>query len=361
MRSNKTTIILFLSAVFLLTSACFSIAAEVGTFYFPGWNSATTYWNDIKGLPGSRSPGKSWPDREPLLGFYPEEQQWVTEKHIDWASSYGIDFFVYDWYWNGSSTYLDHAIKGHINSKNKQKMKLALLWANHSANPTSVADFTAMVEYWIQSYFKDPQYYRIDNKPVVFVFSPQQLRDSAANFGKSSLDLLTLARNIAKTKGLPGIYFVGSSAASSAWINDYLPNNGYDAISAYNYHNKAFTGQYTGKEPLATDYSQLTDGYKSQWQWILQNSTLPYFVPISAGWDKRPWGSNTTHDSCNSTPVSFKAMLTEAKKALDAYPEKSKGICLIYSWNEFGEGGYIEPTKKWKFQYLQAIKDVFRK
>jgi len=51
--------------------------------------------------------------------------------------------------------------------------------------------------------------------------------------------------------------------------------------------------------------------------------------------------------------------INEAKKVIDANPEQTMRMGIINSWNEFGEGGYIEPTKKWRFQYLQAIKDVF--
>lgn len=338
-------------------------SADIGAYYFPGWHSTSSYWNDLKGLPGSRSPGRSWPEIEPLLGFYSEEQQWVTEKHIDMAASYGIGFFAYDWYWNGKSTYLNHAIDGYLQARNKKRLKFALLWANHSATPATLQEYSAMVDFWLKNYFHDKQYLKIDNKPVVIIFSPKQLRDNAEKFGKTTKELLTLARDKARLKGLAGIYFIGASTASSYWVRDYLPSSGYDAITAYNYHSRGFTGEFTGNEdiPYANDYSELLAGYKSHWEWILANSTLPYMVPISAGWDKRPWGSNTPHDHCDSTPASFRQMLTEAKKVMSRHADKTNGLGIVYAWNEFGEGGYIEPTKKWKYQYLEAIKDVFGK
>ena len=132
---------------------------KIGVYYFPGWESRSDYWNDLKGLPGSRSPGKSWQDREPLLGFgYAEESQAIAELQIDRAAAYGVDFFAYDWYWNGTSTYLNHAINNHTHAKNKSKLKFCLLWANHSSVPVSKDQFLHMVDYWIDSYFKDPQY-----------------------------------------------------------------------------------------------------------------------------------------------------------------------------------------------------------
>ena len=33
---------------------------------------------------------------------------------------------------------------------------------------------------------------------------------------------------------------------------------------------------------------------------------------------------------------------------------------MIEARNEFGEGAYIEPTKKWGMRYLETIKKVFK-
>lgn len=363
--SLKRQVRVALFVVFLLQVAAPAWAGnyQIGVYYFPGWHSTSDYWKDLKGAAGSRSPGKPWPDREPLLGYYPEEQTWVAEKHIDMAASHGISFFAYDWYWDGKAPYLNHAIDGYLQAKNKSKLKFALLWANHYATPASLQDFSEMIDYWLKHYFHDKQYLKIDNKPVVVIFSPQALRDNAAKFGKTTKELLTLARDKARLKGIAGIYFIGASPANSYWVKTYLPASGYDAISAYAYHSRGFAGEFTGYDdmPYAVNYSELIEGYKSHWEWILHNSSLPYMVPMTAGWDKRPWRSNTPHDQCFSTPQSFRQMLVEAKKTIDRYPEKTKGLGIIYAWNEFGEGGYIEPTRKWQFQYLQAVKEVFGK
>jgi hypothetical protein len=51
-------------------------------------------------------------------------------------------------------------------------------------------------------------------------------------------------------------------------------------------------------------------------------------------------------------------MLSGAKQILDTNNLMPK-ILMIEAWNEFGEGSYIEPTKKWGFSYLETIKNVF--
>jgi hypothetical protein len=329
---------------------------QIGVYYFPGWTYSPDQW---KNPPWE--PIKPFPEREPLLGWYQEKDISVAEKHIEWASKYGIDFFAYDWYWDGKKTFLGHAIDNYLKANNKSKIKFCLLWANHFPVPASIDQFESMVDYWIANYFKDPQYLKIQGKPVVIVFSPEKLRDNAKRFGKTTLELFTSAKSRAADSGLKGIYFVGSTPANSYWVKDYLPANGYDAMTAYNYHSTSFTGEFNDRERKATDYTQLMRGYESQWKWILENSVLPYFIPVTAGWDANPWGQHSSHDHCMSTPKLFKKMVLDAKKVLDQYPEKTMRTILIYAWNEYGEGGYIEPTRKWRFRYLKMIKNVFKK
>ncbi|BEH10157.1 MULTISPECIES: glycoside hydrolase family 99-like domain-containing protein [Geobacter] len=345
--------------VFLCVGFARANSYNVGVYYFPAWYSSSEYWNDLRGLEGSRSPGRSWPEREPLLGFnYPEEDFKIAEKHLQWMYEYGIDFIIYDWYWKkDNTTKLEHAINAYLKAKNNNKVKFTILWANETDVPVNLQQFTLMVSYWINNYFNKKQYVTIDGKPVVFIFSPERLRDSASSFGMTSKDLLDIARKMSREAGYGGIYFVGCAQAIEYFIKDFLPNNGYDAISAYNYH-RGYSGVYE-KGGLAVNYSQLSAGYKQSWEWILSNTSLPYFLPVTAGWSKKPWGSFTPHDECISDPNSFKEHLLASKEYIDSYNIKTKSTVVICCWNEFAEGSYIEPTKRWQFQYLQAVKDVF--
>ncbi len=37
---------------------------------------------------------------------------------------------------------------------------------------------------------------------------------------------------------------------------------------------------------------------------------------------------------------------------------KTKNGFFIKSWNEWGEGNYMEPDRKWQRAYLEALKDA---
>ena len=333
---------------------------ESGPISSPVGTKNSFFWKDIEGLPDSRSPGRPWPELQTPLGLnYAGEDVHVMEKQIEWAADYGLDFFAFDWYWKGDVPDLNHAITAFLKAGNRNRMQFCLMWANHTPVPTTMKQFTKMVNFWVQNYFFNPQMMSMEGKPIVIIFSPEQLRSSAHKLGKNTKDILNLAREMAVKAGLPGIYFIATTYAKSSWVNEELPQEGYDALTAYNYHSSGFIGEFSTKVPASNNYSELFSGYKSQWEWILQNSNLPYIVPMTAGWDSRPWGSDTPHDRSDSTPESFRQMLLAGRDEMERYPEKTMRMGIIYAWNEFGEGGYIAPTKKWGFQYLQAVKDVF--
>ena len=258
--------------------------ADVGVYYFPGWQSKSSYWKDLKGLPDSRSPNIPWPDREPLLGYYAEEDTKVSEQHIEWASQYGVSFFAYDWYWDGKATVLNHAIDNFIKATNNSKLKFSMLWANHSGVPRSLKEFDDMVDYWLKHYLMHPQYYRINEKPVIYVFSNSLLETDAKKFGWSANTLLKRANDLAISSGLPGIFFVATTnTRPSDAVEEQLVIQGFSAYSGWNYVVSK------DKSPVA-DYQAVVETYLDFY--IAAKTTkgaLPYITPASPGWDSRPW------------------------------------------------------------------------
>jgi hypothetical protein len=347
---------MFFIVLFCIVSMSFSVnaapAVDIGVYYYPGWKSDYINWKDLKGFPNSRSPGKSWPEREPLLGYYPEEEPWVAEKHIAWASQYGVTFFAYDWYWDSSKPEYDHALKNYLQAKNKNKLKFSLLWAYHVAVLKTKKEFDDMVVYWINNYFSQATYYRIEDKPALFIYSYDQLEANAKAIGESTKSLLASANNIAKQKGYKGIYFIiTTNAKPSDDIEKLFQGIGFNAYTGWNY--------VESKGAQSDDYDVMVNGYLEYYNAAFQTAKrLPYIASASPGWDSRPWSGESAVKRNNPTPDKFARMLRGAKQLIDNNANLPK-ILMIEAWNEFGEGSYIEPTKKWGFGYLDAIKKVF--
>lgn len=324
---------------------------HVGVFYFPGWKDRQPH--APAPYPWARL--KAFPERKPLLGWYDEGDDAVMRQQLDWMAQYRIDFVVFDWYYGAQrQVFLEHALAAYMRAPNRDKVKFSILWANHDSMPKSKEDWLSMVRYWVKYYFPRPEFLTSGGKPVVFIFSADELKKKAEAFGSTSKDLLDSAQVLAKENGFPGIDFIAGAGAYVPMISSYARDSGYAGFSAYNYH------QGPDDQRQSHSYDELDRGYREHWQRFAEKATLPLIVPMTSGWDKRPWGGSkdTEHDNSIPTPQEFKKHLEAARQFMDVNPRLTKGMGVICCWNEFGEGSMIEPTESSGFSFLEQVKQV---
>jgi len=342
--------------VFIVTSAGIAQAGDyqIGVFYFPGWR------NHQVGAPSPLPwvPIKAFPEREPVLGWYDEGSDAVMQQQLDWMQSNAIDFVVFDWYFiDGRKVAMEHALAAYMRAPNRTKTKFSVLWANHSGMPKNLVDWQVMVAYWVKNYFSRPEFLRINGRPVVFIFSADEFRKQAEVFGTTPKKLLDRAQEIAKEVGYPGIDFVAGTGAYISMVQNTAKDAGYSAFSAYNYHQ----GPIPPLNLPSHSYTELDQGYRAHWRRFLEKGDLPLIVPMTSGWDKRPWGGSKDplHDNSMPSPDEFEAHLVAAKSFMDSNPRLTRSMGVICCWNEYGEGSYIEPTKVQGFAFLEKVKKVF--
>lgn len=325
---------------------------RLAVYYYPGWkdNAPGIFTNKPWDLI------KKYPDREPLLGWYKEGDVEVMNQQLSWMKKYGINYVVFDWYWDGANTlpYLSHALDAYLSSANRNEVGFAIHWSNHRPFPYKHYQFDRMIQYLVVKILNQPGYWYDDDKPVVFIFSPDLLQDSASKIGTNTRQLLDRANNIAIKYGLKGIKFIANS--STGWGRYGPIDRGYSAMTGYVYR-RAFSGVV---EPYPENYKEMIHAYDIMWSWIINNMTIEYWPPVVFGWDKRPWGAVDKYDACcaNTLPE-FEDHLYRVKELVDSNPSRTRSTVLICCWNEYGEGNYIEPTKKGGFSYLESISKVF--
>lgn len=325
----------------------------LGVYYFPGWKIGA---EKVRYFPWDAI--KKYPEREPLVGWYDEGDVKYAAQQIGWMRDYGIDYVVYDWYWERGSKnkYLSHALDNYL-AINQVDVKFSILWANTKKSPKNLDELNEIVDSWILL-AEDPRFFKINKSPVVYILSPQKLDESLVEIGLSGAYFIDIANKKIRDKFGFNFYFVGCANAISTHV-EKIYNQGYNAISSYNYH-RGYSGRY---EPggLSVNYNELIAGYAESWNWFFKNSSIDYIVPVTSGWDKRPWKDEKyfdPHDGSASDPVSFRRHLYDAFSAAIDNRKKTNGLVIVCCWNEFGEGSYIEPTKKYGFEYMSVIKSV---
>jgi len=314
-----------------------ALTAKLGVYYFPGWRDRTPHapsdypWERIK----------KYPEREPALGWYDEGDVTVMQSHVNTMADHGLSFVVFDWYWGrNDEVFLEHALRAFQQVPDRRGLQFSLLWANHDGAPASLPNFDRMVAYWITNYFSDASFLRVDGKPVVIVFSSNELDNQATKLGMAPAALLARAQHHAQASGLPGIYFVAGTTSDEPKFKSFSrADSGYSAVTAYNLH------WLPGATHASHSYAELDAAYRKHWERYESLGELPVIYPLSSGWDKRPWGGSDDqrHDLSLATPAEFELHLRAGVQAIQRSSKPQLGV--ICCWNEFGEGSYIEPTR----------------
>jgi hypothetical protein len=370
---------------------------QVASYYFPNYHPSDARNQKLKGKGWSewelvkaarpRFPGHHQPN-VPLWGYTDESDPQAMAQKIAAAADYGIDAFIFDWYYYDDGPFLERALnKGFLGAANGNRLKFALMWANHDwldihpyklnapqkllyPGRIKLETFDRMTDYVTATYFRHPSYWRIDGRPY---FSVYELSKLLENFGSVAATRAALDRFRAKTAaaGLPGLHL-----NAVVWGQPILPREhapvdaaklikqlGFDSVTSYVWVHHAALRDFP-----TTDYDYMRDTYLKYWAKADTMFDVPYYPNVSMGWDSSPRANQSdpfvnglypfTPTMHGNTPERFKEALEITKRRLASRPADRR-ILTINCWNEWTEGSYLEPDTVHKMGYLEAIKEVF--
>lgn len=335
-------------------------------YYYPGWkDNSDLKANMALGDARWNTPwvfGNGY-NREPGIGRYTEGEQYVMDNQIIQASTIGgVDVFAFCWFRKDNATVGAHALNKFKTSPEKARMKFCILWDVQAFPLASQQHFLdAIAE--MQTHFSDPQYYKIGGRPVVMI---QPLANFAAKmesigYGVGQAPSCTAALAAARAHGTAAnIYFVALAQTSNHWFNGVAGPAGFDAITAYNYHQRTINRDTGASGPTPSTYQQLLDNVlQPEWSWACQvpPANVKYWPIVMHGWDSRPWGGAQIGIA---TLPEWEDCLTRVKTIVDTYATKTEKIICINAWNEWHEGSFIEPSQQYGCAYLRAIKAKFK-
>lgn len=343
------------------------------------WPEKTGEWEIIrKGTP--RFEGHYQP-KVPLWGYEMDDDPEVMEKWIDAATSHGVNVFIFDWYWFGEGPFLESSLNnGFLKAKNREKMQFYVMWANHDVKKnywnhyrydsdsllwTGSVDqenFRIIVERVIRQYFHQPNYFKINGKPVFSIFNINKfVQDCGGVTGAE--EALNYFREAVRAAGFPGLHlqvigFGGNQSPTILWEElregknnrELASKMGINSVTKYNW------GQAEGLEDYIR-WGEEAKARRANWDEALD---IPYFPNVSIGWDDTPrfphkGKSHVIH--YHKSPASFASYLQQAIDYVNEHPGQERLITL-FSWNEWVEGGYLLPDMKYHFGYLEAVKRV---
>jgi hypothetical protein len=334
------------------------------------WGKGFTEWvNVAKTKPLFK--GHEQPKIPADLGFYDLRCPETREEQANLAKKYGISGFCYWHYWFSNRKQLLERPFSEVLTSGKPDFPFCIAWANHtwsnktwSSNKVSsqkilieqqyqgIEDYTNHF-YTLLSAFKDKRYIKIDNKPVFVIYAP--LEHPEMN------KFIILWQKLAKENALDGIYFIGH--VRNYEKQDDILRLGFDAVNTVRLnvvdimrntatHWLQKIQQQGFNIPYRIAYSKAIDFWNNDEDKF--DNCFPTIIP---NWDHTPRSSSQGIVITGSTPELFKKHLQKVFDIVKKKPE-NRQIAFIKSWNEWGEGNYLEPDIKYGVQYLEKIREL---
>ena len=357
---------------------------EVACYHWSNWHPTEnndkkrgkgwTEWEYLKqAIP--RFPGHQQP-KYPLWGYLDDSKMENVERQIDTASSYGIDAFIFDWHFISPN---NDVIDQFIQAPNKMKMKFGMMLCGPEMTYEQTVD---MFDYVIEKYFSQPNYWKVDGGCYFSVYEFGKMIPAWGGMSKAK-ELMDLFRKKATDKGLKLHLVAVEWGLQNLYEDTYTAQDlvrelGIDAITSYVWaHNTVPAWPYG-------DYSDWAESAYNEMLKIEDSYDVPYYTHVSMGWDPSPrcpanmvyedggplmyhtltgeveilWQPYFSSIIQNNTPAEFRRALIAAKRHMDDTKQKNK-IVTLYAWNEWTEGGYLEPDSVNGYGYLEAIKEIF--
>lgn len=323
------------------------------------WGPGFTEWTNVtKARPNFV--GHYQPRVPADLGYYDLRVTEVMEKQAELARRYGLHGFCYYYYWFGGHRLLERPIEQMLAS-GRPDMPFCLCWANENwtrrwdgqehdvlmAQKHSDSDDEAVIRDLIR-YFRSPHYIRVGGRPLILVYRVTLFPDFART--------AAIWRQVCKDEGIGDIYIaqVESFELASSGISpmklgcdaavEFPPQGMADPISLDSpILNPDFQGAVVDYRDIAVKYATRDmPAYKR-------------FLGVMPGWDNTARRQNNSYAFVNSTPGAFQAW-TEATIARTK--EQFSGderLIFINAWNEWAEGAYLEPDRRFGHSFLEAF------
>jgi len=319
---------------------------KIFAYYFPQYHSfpendrvfgkGFTDWDLYKSVDPRLC---KFPLEPPLgLGFYNTTETDVRRKQGELAKKYGIHGFIYYHYWLENKPVMSQPLENLL-IDSEPNLPFCFCFANESwkqnygkknekgefnkfhpdgATYRQLYDNSSEHAEYLQRFFNHPNYYKINGKPVMFVYQLD-------NFIGPYLDKLCCEL---EKYAIPGIYYIqNTSRYCLRQCNN--PTRKPDAYSPFAPHR------------LNTKLGSFFDD-------------TPCVIGGLTGWNNNPRRANDSN-IVNYTPKELENLIIKDLMAI-ATDNNYINLLTLFAWNEWAEGAILEPNTFYGEELGEAVK-----
>ena len=344
------------------------------------WGTGFTEWRNV----ASAKPlfkGHNQPRIPADLGFYDLRLPEVRKRQADLARKAGVTAFCYWHYWFGGGKRLLTRVFDEVLASGEPDFPFCLGWANHSwyaktwdksgkdkllieQTYPGIEDARAHFNFLLRA-FKDSRYLKIDGKPFLFIFDPRAL----------PTEYITHFDKWAKEAEFNGIYLVANirpfdnkeeylKIGYSAVVYNRITHFSALEVGLERYRNVVsrlkkslpallkfshwISGSLSRAKPKIVNYKAIYPTFTTAEE--RKEDVIPQLVPQ---WDHTPRSGKNGTAWIDASPDNF---YLHAKAVLAALRDKKHKIAILKSWNEWGEGNYMEPDTTFGNRFIEALR-----
>ncbi|MGN1122085.1 MAG: glycoside hydrolase family 99-like domain-containing protein, partial [Eubacteriales bacterium] len=298
----------------------------------------------------------AFPEFDTYLGFYDEGIRETADWEIKLMAEHGIDFMHVCWYAPYANTtepikQMRHSYAalhdGYFNAEYSDLVDFCIMWENNSVDVKNLEAFKEYIwKYWVEYYFKDERYVRLDNKALLTVWNANNFSTAFGGDAGAAKAVAFMNEDI-KNYGYDGIIVITNAGPTENTQGKYTWLNGMGLDGTYIYA----TTELDGEKQFAINKNNMT---------YAENCGMFHLPTIGVGFN------DVGRNERRSAIISEQQHLLVCQRVKAALDAKKTGTFLdntlmISTWNEWSEGHYVMPSASNGFSYLENIRKTFTK
>lgn len=320
------------------------------------WGRGFTDWINTRKaealFPGHYQPREPHDD----IGYYDLSNIETIKKQVALAKKHGIFGFCFYHYWFHGKRLLGKPVDLLLHHR-EIDMPFCLCWANETWSKRwdgsehliliqqtfSPEDDLQFIKF-LEPYLRDPRYIRVNGKPMLIVYRLSKLPNPTETAKRW--------RSWARKNGIGELHLVAVTHGE-VYPHTTLNDIEFDAYAAFPPHSFECEQIYGHKSIFTSgyrfDYLSGVDAYSSP------NTDTPMYEGCTIGWDNTPrFGRNATMYLDFSLKSYYKWLRKIIENTRAKFPIPENRFIFINAWNEWAEGAYLEPDKKYGYANINT-------
>jgi len=323
------------------------------------WGKGFTEWTNVtKAVPNFT--GHHQPRLPADLGFYDLRLPEVREEQADLARRYGIYGFCYYYYWFAGKRLLNRPLDDVVQS-GRPDFPFCVCWANENwsrrwdgldaeiliAQDHSDEDDLNFIK-TLEPALRDRRYIRMDGRPLLLVYRPSLLPDAART--------AEIWRRYCREAGLGELYL---ATVQSFGNTDDPRGFGFDAAVEFPPHAMAVLAEQPANL-LNPDFQGRFYDYVATANFFMNRPPMPYpfFRTAMPSWDNTARRQDASDIFLNAEPEYYERWLKHLVDETRQFRQGDERLLFVNAWNEWAEGNYLEPDRKFGHRYLETTRNA---